>query len=331
MDNKTSILNTVRYSDLFDFPVTKEEIWQFLIAKRPMTMSRFSLTLRRMVGKELSYTSSYYCLKGRERIISTRKKRQRASERKMYQAKRLAPWFSLFPTVRYVGISGSLARMNADTHDDIDLFIITEVKTVWITRLLLLGFLQLMGRRRKRGERFVKDKICLNFLLDVAFAAFPLDRHDLYTAYEIAQLTSLFNRSNTYDQFLHRNVWIRDYLPNVPLSRSVSTEGENVFFQVVCLFFSFLEPFARTFQLWIIKRHKTTEITTNGIAAFHPRDYRKQVLRRFAHLASENTLEASKNEFLWGIDKHTPIIYTRKDCTVSPDIPLERLCFNIYE
>ena len=327
MGNKVSVLQTIRYSDLFDFPVTEAEIWQYLISTKPISKKQLHDILKKMQGKEIGFRSPYYYLPGREKIVALRKSRQIASREKLEQVKTLLSWFSFIPTLRYAGISGSLARMNADKHDDIDLFIITEAKTVWVTRLLLLTLLQFLGKRRKRGEQHAQDKICLNFLLDTRYVAFSQNRHDVYTAYEIGQLKTLYDRNNTYSQFLRANRWIKKYLPHFSYEKMTPQDTKSFMSKVLCFVCFAFEPLARLFQLWIIQQTQTSEIVTDGIAAFHPHDYRPFILKSFAHSASKSSSGASKKGSLWGIDKAKPIIYTRKDYTVSPNTPLERLSF----
>jgi len=327
MENSAAVLETICYSDLFDFPMTEREIWQYLIARKPMTKTECRNALQQLVRHQISYNAPYYYLKGRKKIIAVRKRRKIVSLQKLTQVQSLTKWFSFIPTVRYVGISGSLARLNAEESDDIDLFVIAEAKTVWITRLMLLGLLQILGKRRKRGEAVAQDKICLNFLLDTQHLAFSEKRHEVYTAYEIAQLRCLYDTANTYNKFLLANEWIKNILPHFSYEQKFLKGRKNLFLPIFCFIYSQLEPIVRLFQLWIIRRHQTSEVVNAGIAAFHPHDYRSNILHRFTLLASEKKSVASESNSLWGIDKAKPIIYTRKDCTISPNIPLERFSF----
>ena len=37
---------------------------------------------------------------------------------------------------------------------------------------------------------------------------------DLYSAHEVAQIKLLWDKDNTYDQFVSQNLWVKKYLAN---------------------------------------------------------------------------------------------------------------------
>src|SRR6185312_7622187 len=118
------------------------------------------------------------------------------------------------PTIEFAGLSGSLAMHNAEKDADIDIFIITRPNTLWLTRFLILSLLQLKGKRRAPGKKHAKDTICVNMLLDTKHMAFPKNKRNIYTAHEIIQMKPLLIRNNTYNEFLHKNKWIINFLPH---------------------------------------------------------------------------------------------------------------------
>ncbi len=84
----------------------------------------------------------------------------------MWIAQKAARYLSFVPTVQFIGISGGLAMLDAEEQDDIDFFVIVKRKTIFITRIWILGILQMLKLRRTRTDSNPADKICVNFILD---------------------------------------------------------------------------------------------------------------------------------------------------------------------
>lgn len=201
--------------------------------------------------------------------------------RKREEAFSTARLLCKIPTIYFIGISGGLAAGSATEGDDIDLFIITKKKTMFISRLLALLLLQVVGKRRKRGEKNAPNKMCLNMWLDTSELQFTPSQQDLYTAREIAQLLPLYDRGGTYQMFLRSNSWIKIFLPHAFLFpfRPRHSMNSNTFMERLMGVFEF--P-SKLLQLYSIKRHQTTEIVTEHALLFHPRDYRQRILKEYA-------------------------------------------------
>lgn len=199
---KQTILKTLHYADIFDYPLRFEEIQKYSVE-----------TLAVEVLKEiLSQMGSgpYYCLPGREEIIELRKRREVYSQPKLKKARKVAALLKFIPWIKLIGVTGALAVENSDPGDDIDLIIVTAPKRLWLTRGLVVTFLRLTGQYRRPGK--IKDKICPNLMLSKDALDFP--DHDLFTAHEIVQMKPIYDRENTYQQFLQANRWLKDFLPN---------------------------------------------------------------------------------------------------------------------
>lgn len=272
MDFKKAIYATLAYSDIFDYPLTKEELLRYLLVTRSAS-SRFDtmvLSLPKVKKKE-----GYFYLSGRSSIIDLRKKRAAISLEKMKRAKKVVRILKRIPSIEFIGMSGSLAMANGDEDADIDLFLITRPQTLWLTRLLVLLFLEVKGMRRKRTGNTFSDTICVNMLVDTNHLRFPKERHDAYTAHELVQLKPLFERSNSYRRFLVANEWVLKYLPNgfvCMQSKEFHKETSLSFFLAP------LEFLAQSVQIWYMKGHRTKETITDGFVAFHPFDYKKEIL-----------------------------------------------------
>lgn len=284
MANKSAILKTLIYSDIFDYPLTKEEIWKFLIGKIDKKSFEKSLSINILPLDKWEHKHGFYFLLGREEIVEKRIKRKKESGKKLDFARKIIQKLSLAPTVSLIGISGGLALENSEKNDDIDLFVITSKNALWITRLTLVFLLVVMGQYRGRGKK-ESQGVCLNMLIDEKALMFKKDRQDLYTAHEIVQLRPVLNRNNVYEKFMSANRWVKKFLPNA-IERSKKQESgikngkEKSLFLIHDSLFIF-EKLAKTLQLWYMKRHRTNETIKNHFLAFHPFNYKNFVLKEY--------------------------------------------------
>lgn len=273
-----AILVTILYHDIFDFPLTKEELWKFLISEKKIARWEFEEYLKKF-GKKTVYKDGYFIFSGREDIIKKRKNNFKNTDYKLNIANIAARAISIIPTILFIGVSGGLAMGDADQDDDIDFFIITKKDTIFKTRLVILLILNLLGLRRKRDEKNPADKICVNFFIDETKLAFTSGMRDLYVAHEIAQLKPLFERNATYSKFLSINMWVSDFLPNIRQSDvPQNLTAQSLLSDILNIFLP--EGLCKRLQKRIIKRHKTSEIVTDHLLAFNPNDYRSQTLKK---------------------------------------------------
>lgn len=276
MVSNSAILKALIYSDIFNFPLTKEEIWKFLIGRK-INRKSFEEELKNL--QDIKFKNNYYYLAGREKILEKRIKREKESRKKLDLANKIVEKLSIIPTVLFIGISGSLALENSDEKDDIDLFIITSKNTLWITRLTLVVLLILMGQYRGRGKE-ESQKVCLNMLIDENSLSFPKTRQDLYTAHEITQLKPILDRNNTYNKFLSANKWVTKFLPNSVVIKKLRNEvikERKGNYRITQL----LNYFAKVLQLWYMRGHRTNETINDKMLAFHPFEYKDYVLEEY--------------------------------------------------
>lgn len=267
------------YSDIFDFPLTKKEIWKFWIGKK-VSKKCFDRELKSLSG--VGFKHNFHYLLGREEIVERRIERKKESRKKLELAKKIIKYLSIVPTVSLIGISGGLALENAEKEDDIDIFVITSKGSLWITRLILVFLLIIMGQYRGRDKK-VSQKVCLNMLIDENALEFEKGKQNLYTAHEALQLLPIFERNNMYRKFIEANQkWIVKFLPNSVGHESAREirKRQNSFFIISCLL-SILEQIAKAVQMRYMKRHITKETIENDFLAFHPFDYSKHVSREY--------------------------------------------------
>ena len=278
MDSKNqAIVKTLIYSDIFDFPLTKQEIWKYLISKKKISQKDF---LKLLKNKKTLSKNNFYFLRGREKIIKKRKDREQIGFTKIEKAKKIINLISIIPSIHLVGITGSLALLNSEKKEDIDIFLISSRGAVWITRFLAVIILKLSGNYRSRTERNVEDKICLNMIIGEDCLNINNKRQDLYTAHEIIQLLPIFERNNTYKQFLNNNLWIKRFMPNCMNKENIKINRKKEIKWLVSMLKVF-EPFIRKLQFSSMEKYITRETVLDNFLAFHPIDYRGKIIKEF--------------------------------------------------
>jgi hypothetical protein len=287
--SEQAVLKTLIYSDIFNFPLTKNELWKFLISKEKISRDLFEKSLLQLINfekfdifnfdKQIVYKDGYFCLAARESIIQKRKKNKVEVQKKLRIAYKAAYYLSFIPSIQYIGISGGLAINNVGESDDIDFFIITKKHTLFITRFLILMLLELLNLRRKRNETNAPNKICVNLLIDETRLSWPDKSRDLYIAHEIIQTRVLFERNEMSKKFYDANNWVKEFFPNFNKRQSfISEKSQTNYFtlQFISFFLTLwpLERLMQKLQEFYMKKHKTTEIVSKAFIALHPKDYK---------------------------------------------------------
>lgn len=285
-----AVLRTLIYADIFDYPMKVWEIQKWIIGRKA-TFKQVEKTLEKMYQvSRIKYYGDYYFLKGRRGLVKERVARQKISERLLKQARLISQIFKIIPWIKLVGVSGSLAMENADKNSDIDLFIITEKNKLWICRLGLLGILELLGKRRKRGEneKQASGKICINLLLEEDSLA-QKDKN-IYLAHEVLQMRVLWQRGGVYSKFLEENEWVFKYLPNWTSSVGIkyqvlSIKGSKKFshntYYILHNTLGWMERIAKWLQLRYMGAPKGKEQIKDGALYFHPEDIGPKVSEEY--------------------------------------------------
>lgn len=284
---KQAILKTLAYADVFDFPLTVAEVRRFLISPQ-----RFSLTKINQVMSQFPCQEGFYFLPGRQKVVLARKGKWVWNRQKMRLARRFAGRLKMIPTIKMVAVTGAVAMENAGKNDDIDILIVSQVGTLWITRLFVVLLAELVARRRRPHDQQVKDKICLNMFLDETYLALPVKERNLYTAHEVVQMRLLWDRGETYQKFIQKNVWVKKYLANAddtPILRYTDTPGKkgNVPSIGVSVY-RCIESLSFRLQRAYMSSRQTVEVVESGRIRFHPHDCTAWVLKEYQKRISKS-------------------------------------------
>lgn len=199
-DLKRAVLETLAYSDIFEFPLRLEEIHRYL--PQPATMEQVADALQQFNG-EIETKGGYYFLQKREEIVVVRKMREAHSQSLLPVAMKYGRIIGTLPFIRMVALTGSLAVMNVSKDIDFDYMIVTVPGRLWTAR----AFALLFNRITKR----LGHTICPNLIVAETAVEWPL--HDLYSARELYQMIPITG-VEVYRKLIDANAWAKKFLPN---------------------------------------------------------------------------------------------------------------------
>jgi len=232
-DNKFSqiekaIIRTIGWYDIFDYPLTTEEIWRWLYIdkeeenfKKDLNDVIDALEMSESLKKIMEEDEGYYFLKGRREIIEIRKERRDYDQKKWEKAKTAVNYLKMAPFVKYIAVCNNLAINNAKKESDIDFFIVTEPGHLFTARLFVTWLVHMLGLRRYKDK--IKNRICLSFYVTsqaLNFKPLLLENNDPYFTFWIDQLVPLYDAGNFHKKIQKENMWVKKYLPHAFLSEN---------------------------------------------------------------------------------------------------------------
>jgi hypothetical protein len=196
------VLKPILYADIFDYPLTFEEIYTFLEAKiSPETLQE--LLDGAVARQEIILVNGFYSLYGKNDLAARRQERQAVSHQLWPKALYFGRWIAGLPFVKMVSVTGSLAVENPRNGvDDIDYLVITRPGRLWLCRALIILIV--------RYSRFQGINLCPNYLLTEQELYFA--DNNLFTAREMLQMVPLYG-TDVYLRMREMNGWVVDYLP----------------------------------------------------------------------------------------------------------------------
>lgn len=321
----TPILRTLAYHQLFQDPLTIEQIHEFLITPDSISLVSVHRSVEQLLRKHqiVRYGPLYALPHFSPENIRQHADRMKASREKMTIARRAAKIISFIPWVKSIAVTGALAMENADADDDIDLMVVTSSNRLWLTRPLVLLLVSLFFKRRKPipssffpHPSSFSNTLCLNLWLDESALAIPTDQHNLYTAHELAQMTPLVNKDQTYERMMRENGWGRKFLANAWeemtngqmdkwTSRQVDQQTSRQLEKLIYLstypiiylsnyLLTLINVIAFKLQHWYMKSKMTTERVSLRAAYFHPGNRSREILHRYQLLLEKMKIEKPK-------------------------------------
>ena len=220
---QSDILKTLAYFDIFHYPLTNEEIRNFLGIKA--TQQQVDEQLIQMEVKDIIYKiDDFYSLHNDLFLVVRRKNGNQKAVTEIHNAVKAAKILYRFPFVEGLALSGSLSKNYADENTDIDFFIITKANRLWIARTLMhifYRFASLAGRQ---------DWFCMNYYIDEN--GMEIEEKNIFTAIEIVTLIPM-QGIEKITAFINKNKWTTSFLPAYTTESSSSTKNKKGFVRIV--------------------------------------------------------------------------------------------------
>lgn len=278
-----AIKKTLAYRAIFKYPLSFHQLSTFLIANCHYDRK----TIQKEVGKLIR--KGFIKKKNGRYMLSTTLKpidwsfRFKHSRRLIKRNKRVFDTLKTIPWIRFIGVTGSAAACNAEKDTDVDIFIITQRRRLWLTRFFLFIFLKLL--KKYPSQKSDRGKICPNILIDEEALTWPKEKQNVYIAHEIALMQPIFDRGNTYFKFLRANNWISDYLYNFKLDEIYLPPAPHGVGQ--SRFVDLLEKIFMFGQQMYMKKRRTTEIITKNFVHFNKNDSTQRILNSYFERTSD--------------------------------------------
>lgn len=213
-----SIIKTLAYYDIFNYPLTAEEIYNYLGTNHVSSMDVVN-EIEKLCKDGLIYNkNNFYLLTNNDNYISRRIDGNKLAEKKMDSAFRMTKFISKFPYVRAILLSGSISKGYMEKDSDVDYFIITHPNRLWVTRLLLMVFKKIFLLNSRKV-------FCINYFVDTE--TLEIEEKNIFTATELTTLIPTYG-TELYEALYSQNIWIKEFYPNFPKRDTVGIpENKN--------------------------------------------------------------------------------------------------------
>jgi hypothetical protein len=284
-----NVVKTLAYFDIFQYPLTREEIFRFLqldgISSMELQSALDDLTQQRCIH----HFDDFYSLRKDATLIPKRLMANQEAEKYLPIARKRAQFIFTFPFVKAVMASGSLSKNCMDENSDIDFFVVTSLNRVWLVRLMMTVY--------KKIFLWNSHKLfCINYYLDEEHLS--LADRNVFTATELITLIPL-QGGPVYDRLqLANKSWVMNVFPNFKPLTCTSSENESTRWlkrmveRILNVFpLNWFEKLIMrlTHQRWSkLYRNSMNEKDFNiafksepYVSKAHPRNFQKKVIERY--------------------------------------------------
>ena len=227
-----AILRTLAYFNLGAYPLTANEIWQFLHIHAQKDLKVLLVALDSLKNKNLiNEKHGFYFLIGYDDLVERRRAQLVVSELKLKKARKAIKFIQGVPFLKAVFVCNTVSAGTAVADSDIDFFIIAAKNRLYIVRFFTNLILRLFGLRTYGDS--IADRICLSFFVDdqnLNLEKLKAIENDVHFAYWIAQMVPVYDPQNYFKKFLSANFWLKDYLPNFLPAQYQAVVIQNKFF-----------------------------------------------------------------------------------------------------
>ena len=275
-------LKTLLYFSIFKYPLTKNELFEFSNVK---TIKELDNQINYLLEKGIVFKhQNFYITLNDSTLINRRLKGNELAKKIMPKGLKVAKFISKFPYVESVSISGALSKGYYDDDGDIDFFIITKPKRLWIARTLLILYKKIFLLNSKKY-------FCVNYF--ISSNNLKIAERNRFTATEMVTLIPV-SGEKVFTAFIKENAWVSNYFPNkTPLDFFVTTKVKKPLLTLLTekilntAIGNFLDNFFRkiTLQKWSSKfshlekeDFKIAMKSTKSVSKHHPQNFQKKVI-----------------------------------------------------
>src|SRR5574338_596916 len=269
-----SIIKTLAYYDIFEYPLTANEIYQNL-GINSVSYSDVYTEIQILQSKGLVYKNKdFYLLSNNDYFINRRIAGNNLAEKKLASAYKMTKLIAKFPYVRAILLSGSISKGYMEKDSDVDYFIITNPNRLWVARLLLMAFKKIFLLNSRKI-------FCINYFVDTE--KLEIEEKNIFTATELVTLIPTYGKE-LYDELYNNNIIQKFFekILNNPFGDKLDDFAMNLFEKSNHKKYS--EYNSRDFQLAFKTSKKESK--------HHPKFFQKRVLDAFM-----NKLKSLENNF----------------------------------
>ncbi len=296
------ILNTIKFFNLQQYPLTGYEVWQYLITDlaelKKHLDSSYELPekldypkpagvhldtvltqLQNLITEnQLGHKHGFYFLPGQQALVEQRLSNYHFGLKREKIIRRWMGFAKHVPFIRGISLAGSQALGLARSTSDIDLLIITDSKFMWLARIFLSAYFQITGVRRHGNK--IANRVCLNHYL-ANIREVDVEKN-LYKAMEYTKLRPVVYPQATLAFQQVNQQWINFLFPNVTFEK-VYVEKQSWLQKILESIFQnsaglWLDKTLGNMQLARIKQEKYIFVKTDELS-FHPGSKHEALLK----------------------------------------------------
>jgi hypothetical protein len=204
------LLQTFAYATSQKRLLTLEEIYRYQINTQ-YTLQELPSQIAKIPQIKTQY-GLYGLIDCFDELLILRQEKGRESIRRYKQITKYGRLLISIPFIRGIFLAGSSSFSTGNTkkRSDIDIFIITKNKHLWIARFLITSITQILGIRRS-GE-MEENRFCLNHY--ITENNLKRSDHNIYSAQLYADYIAIGEDSQQLlDTFWQDNMWTRELFP----------------------------------------------------------------------------------------------------------------------
>lgn len=193
-------------------------------------------------------------------------------------------YIRFLPWIKMVWVWNSISMNCAKKESDIDLYIVTSDKSMWLNRIIITMIFEVLKVRKTDKKH--KDMFCLSFFSTLSwmdFSNFKV-KNDIYLYFWIIYFKPILSIDNTYENFIKVNEkWadFEEYRKQIEKNKSFikyekKYSNENIITKKIDLFLRniFIKKTIKSYEkLW--KPYGI--IINNNMLKFHDNDIRKKI------------------------------------------------------